>query len=168
MVILNGSDEDVELMLIKMESRAARAKADKKDKKSKKNKASATVTSFQAATDEQPEIANSSSSASSSKLLKNVVPSAVTATIVPTAAVASSAAGSSKMLSGNVKPFMKREAANPADHLTDPAIKKLRGNSFNVAADPKATEVYKSLFTSHKSEQEQTRAHWVTYNPFYN
>ncbi|XP_045482491.1 replication termination factor 2 [Harmonia axyridis] len=39
---------------------------------------------------------------------------------------------------------------------------------YSVATDPQATDVYKSLFTSHKSEKEQNRAHWVTYNPFYN
>ncbi|XP_050312980.1 replication termination factor 2 [Anthonomus grandis grandis] len=39
---------------------------------------------------------------------------------------------------------------------------------YSIADDQKASDVYKSLFTSHKSEKEQDRAHWVTYNPFYN
>ncbi|XP_060531363.1 replication termination factor 2 [Cylas formicarius] len=39
---------------------------------------------------------------------------------------------------------------------------------YSIAKDKKATDVYKSIFTSHKSEKEQDRAHWVTYNPFYN
>jgi len=39
---------------------------------------------------------------------------------------------------------------------------------YSIAKDPKASEVYKSLFTSHASEANQTRAHWITYNPFYN
>ncbi|TMW43822.1 hypothetical protein DOY81_011097 [Sarcophaga bullata] len=51
--------------------------------------------------------------------------------------------------------------------LEDPDLKRLK-TDYSVAKDPKASDVYKSLFTSHKSEKEQTRAHWVTYNPFYN
>lgn len=45
--------------------------------------------------------------------------------------------------------------------------KKMKSN-YSVAKDPQASDVYKSLFTTHKSEKEQNRAHWVTYNPFYN
>lgn len=65
-----------------------------------------------------------------------------------------------------VKPFLKREAQT--DALIDPAIKKLKDGVFSVAEDKSKSEVYKSLFTTHKSEQDQSRAHWVTYNPFYN
>lgn len=39
---------------------------------------------------------------------------------------------------------------------------------YSVAKDPQVSDVYKSIFTSHKSEKEQNRAHWITYNPFYN
>ncbi|XP_033199623.1 replication termination factor 2 [Bombus vosnesenskii] len=49
----------------------------------------------------------------------------------------------------------------------DPAYKKVKDN-YSVAKDPKASEVFKSIFTTHKSAAEQDRAHWVTYNPFYN
>ncbi|KAG7200044.1 hypothetical protein KM043_000495 [Ampulex compressa] len=49
----------------------------------------------------------------------------------------------------------------------DPAYKKAK-DDYSVAKDPKASEVFKSIFTSHKSAEEQTRAHWITYNPFYN
>lgn len=45
--------------------------------------------------------------------------------------------------------------------------KKIKAD-YSVAKDPNASDVYKSLFTSHKSEKEQGRAHWITYNPFYN
>ncbi|KYN11696.1 PREDICTED: protein RTF2 homolog [Trachymyrmex cornetzi] len=49
----------------------------------------------------------------------------------------------------------------------DPAYKKAKSD-YSVAKDPKASEVFKSIFTTHKSATEQDRAHWVTYNPFYN
>jgi len=51
--------------------------------------------------------------------------------------------------------------------MQDPEMKRLKSD-FSVAKDPKASDVYKSLFTSHKTEKDQERAHWVTYNPFYN
>ncbi|XP_076284265.1 replication termination factor 2 [Lasioglossum baleicum] len=56
---------------------------------------------------------------------------------------------------------------NNRSEAEDPAYKKVKDN-YSVAKDPKATEVFKSLFTSHKSAAEQDRAHWITYNPFYN
>ncbi|KAF2899654.1 hypothetical protein ILUMI_06514 [Ignelater luminosus] len=46
-------------------------------------------------------------------------------------------------------------------------VKKVK-RDYSVAKDPQASDVYKSLFTSHRSEQQQNRAHWITYNPFYN
>ncbi|CAL7949830.1 unnamed protein product [Xylocopa violacea] len=49
----------------------------------------------------------------------------------------------------------------------DPAYKKVKDN-YSVAKDPKASEVFKSIFTTHKSAATQDRAHWITYNPFYN
>ncbi|RZC36006.1 RTF2 -like, partial [Asbolus verrucosus] len=32
--------------------------------------------------------------------------------------------------------------------------------SYSVAKDPKVTDVYKSIFTTHESEKQQNRAHW--------
>ncbi|XP_031784472.1 replication termination factor 2 [Nasonia vitripennis] len=49
----------------------------------------------------------------------------------------------------------------------DPAYKKAK-EDYSVAQDPNASEVLKSIFTTHKTAAQQTRAHWVTYNPFYN
>jgi len=137
-VILNGNDQEVDLMRSKMEARTARQKAAKKDKKSKKQ-ATATIVSEQI---EQQCIPSTSDKS-------EVLPSKLSV--------------SSKVLH---KPFLKREA--PCNTMIDPAIKKLKDGSFSVAEDKSKSEVYKSLFTSHKSEQDQSRAHWVTYNPFYN
>lgn len=123
-----------------MEARTARQKAAKKDKKSKKQ-IEATVVSQQ--TDEQPVATTSDKS--------DVLPSK---------------SNVNSKVQHSVKPFLKREAPN--DALIDPAIKKLKDGVFSVAEDKSKSEVYKSLFTTHKSEQDQSRAHWVTYNPFYN
>jgi len=51
--------------------------------------------------------------------------------------------------------------------LEDPIYKKAK-LSHSIAKDQTATNVYKSLFTSHDDDKNQTRAHWITYNPFYN
>lgn len=51
--------------------------------------------------------------------------------------------------------------------LEDPAFEKVKSN-YSVAKDPAASEVYKSLFTTHEKAKKQTKAHWITYNPFYN
>lgn len=56
---------------------------------------------------------------------------------------------------------------NNQSEADDPAYKKAKSD-YSVAKDPKASEVFKSIFTTHKSATAQDRAHWVTYNPFYN
>lgn len=51
--------------------------------------------------------------------------------------------------------------------LEDPAMAKTKA-SYSVAKDPNASDVFKSLFTTHDKAVNQTKGHWVTYNPFYN
>ncbi|XP_037085684.1 replication termination factor 2-like [Pollicipes pollicipes] len=51
--------------------------------------------------------------------------------------------------------------------LLDPAFAKAAA-TYSVAKDSQKTEVYKSLFTSHKSAKTRETAHWVTYNPLFN
>lgn len=144
-IILNGNEEDVDLMRVKMDARVARRKNLKKDKKSK---ATSTVTSESGpttspiATSSNNESETNSESVSANKFTKEV-------------------RVSSKLIANP----MKRKEKNT--NYDDPAFKKSK-DDYSVAKDPKATDVYKSLFTSHQSEQSQTRAHWVTYNPFYN
>jgi len=36
-----------------------------------------------------------------------------------------------------------------------------------IQDDPQATDVFKSLFNTHKTAKQQQHAHWVTYNPQY-
>lgn len=66
-----------------------------------------------------------------------------------------------------VKPSLAALKREIITDRIDPNCKKAK-KDYSVADDPKATEVYKSIFTSHESEQSQDRAHWITYNPFYN
>lgn len=162
-VILNGSDEEIDGLRVRMEARQARLKADKKAK-SEAKKRSKTAS-------EQLVSVESSATTVSVEPVSDValpqVPQNETVKLPSKSKLTPSAASSSKLLVGGSfksNPGDKRAAT---DKMNDPAFKKSR-ESYQVAADPRASEVFKSLFTSHKSHEKQTRAHWVTYNPFYN
>ncbi|KAM0731589.1 Replication termination factor 2 [Formica fusca] len=72
-----------------------------------------------------------------------------------------------------LKKKMKKEdkvipkLSNDQSEANDPAYRKAKSD-YSIAKDPKASEVFKSIFTTHKSAADQDRAHWITYNPFYN
>lgn len=174
-VILNGTDTEMEEMATKIELRAARRKASKKNKKeSKKQSAtvtSATVTAATAAVSlinvkEEP---NTKALPVSAPELQPIVSTKIIKTEIIKCERDSVKKEEKPGPSGASKTqkTIKRTAAKEA--LLDPAMKKLKDTSdYTVAKDPKATDVYKSLFTSHESAHTQDRAHWVTYNPFYN
>lgn len=148
-VILNGNEEDVDSMRTRMESRVARIKAEKKDKKNKlkaEQPAASTVTS-----------SSTSQEASSSGATSSV----------PTVKKEPGFSKSSLIMTPSASNAQKREIITDVINGADPNCKRAK-KDYSVAKDPKATEVYKSLFTSHESEQTQERAFWVTYNPFYN
>ncbi|KAK3908618.1 Replication termination factor 2 [Frankliniella fusca] len=171
-VILNGTEEEIDGLRVRMEARQARLRAEKKAKSEAKKK------SKLASGDS---VEPSSSAAVMVTLSESAQPAPLEANIklptkpklVPAAAACSSklpaaaAACSSKLHIGNSAKSNSGEKRAATDKMNDPAFKKSR-ESYHVAADPKASEVFKSLFTSHKSHEKQTRAHWVTYNPFYN
>ena len=75
-----------------------------------------------------------------------------------------------EQLESKKKKIKKEEVASCSKlpiQIQDAAYNKTK-EDYSVAKDPKASEVFKSIFTSHQSAADQTRAHWVTYNPFYN
>uniref|UniRef100_A0AAG5DR62 Replication termination factor 2 n=1 Tax=Anopheles atroparvus TaxID=41427 RepID=A0AAG5DR62_ANOAO len=151
-VVLNGSEEDVEQMRSRMEVRAARVKMEKKSKAEKKAKTKDMMPTTTVTSAEASESAGASCSGLTNKPL------------IPTASKAYGE-GSSK---GSIKPSVPNKRALISDRIgEDPVFKKSK-DDYSVAKDPKASDVYKSLFTSHDSEKDQKRAHWVTYNPFYN
>lgn len=169
-IILNGTDEEMELMATKLETRIARRKADKKSKKESKKKVSSTVTSETATNANEAGIKTEIKDTNVANDLKPIVTTKIIRTefinYERNSSKADSVAGPSKIDKNQMK-TMKRSAAK--ETILDSALKKLKeSSSSSVADDPKASAVYKSLFTSHKSAQQQDRAHWVTYNPFYN
>ncbi|XP_034472100.1 replication termination factor 2 [Drosophila innubila] len=135
-IVLNGNEEDLELMKVKCEMRAAKRKSAKKDKKESKK----TETSVKSD------------------------PAAETTETVPTTVKEEQPSSSS---SHKLKALANPKRLGAVNAMQDPEMKRLK-TDFSVAKDPKASDVYKSLFTSHKTDKEQERAHWITYNPFYN
>lgn len=172
-VILNGTEEEIEQMRSKMEARNALAKSVKKAKSDKKNKSStpsATVTSSEVSA--SVEVTSSSTgSIIGGNSFKGTVESTDAGSSrlsdkkQESSSAKSNGDGSSK---GSSKPIIPNKRALISDKIgEDPVFKKSK-DGYSVAKDPKASAVYKSIFTSHESEKVQKRAHWVTYNPFYN
>lgn len=73
---------------------------------------------------------------------------------------------------------VKFDASTKSMPTTKPATTAMRSginrngvksqDTSSIATDSSKTEVFKSLFTSHKTYTDQPKAHWVTYNPLYN
>lgn len=182
-VTLNGNEEEVDRMTVKMEARSARRKADKKSK-SKKNVTVTTATSESVVvktevTEERRSSSNSSGENDGDMLKPEVCTKIIKTELIKTekdlkvVSKIGEKPGTSTSLGKKPNPSISQQSlkrnADTKDALLDPEMKKLKeGGAFSVASDPKASSVYKSLFTSHESAQQQDRAHWVTYNPFYN
>lgn len=150
-VLLNPTnDEEVEMLQAKIEMRSAKKKSCKKDKKEKKQLESNGVNN-----------SNECENPSTSK--------AAVATTEPISDVTAKPKAELNRVNGSKTKIVAhpKRLGITKGSLEDPDIKRLK-TDYSVAKDPKASDVYKSLFTSHKSEKDQERAHWVTYNPFYN
>lgn len=48
------------------------------------------------------------------------------------------------------------------------ALSAKASKDYSINKDPNASEVYKSLFTTHETAKNRPKAHWVTFNPCYN
>ncbi|XP_062132893.1 replication termination factor 2 [Drosophila sulfurigaster albostrigata] len=141
-IVLNGNEEDLEMMKVKAEMRSAKRKSSKKDKKKDKNSETGVKT-------------------------ETVVEASETATCSSIKVEKPKDEKPSSSNSSKVKVIANPKRLGAVNAMQDPELKRLK-TDFSVAKDPKASDVYKSLFTSHKTDKEQERAHWITYNPFYN
>ncbi|XP_050680697.1 replication termination factor 2 [Leptidea sinapis] len=153
-VVINGNEEDI----VKLQERMAERVASRKTKKIKAEKIENVET-------KETELSVPSGDASNIKV-KAEEPTASCSQVkkeADTIPLSLPKFNPNKQPRGFLGPT-KRAFPNG---LGDPSYKKSK-KDYSVAKDPQSSEVYKSLFTSHKNEQEQQRAHWVTYNPFYN
>jgi len=146
LIVINpDSKEEAELMLEKMQARRAKAKAAKAAKKAAgKRKAS------------DEEELGSSSSSKAAALMPPPPPSTSTATTTKAPQQQPSKATNGK-------------ESSSSDGKTKAA--KANGSKAKAASvqnDPTKSEVYKSLFSSHKSAVNKPKGHWVTFDPRYN
>lgn len=153
-VILNASGKDLDLMVTQLEARTARLKAEKKAAKKEGKIKQAPVR-----TDDKD---SSKKSDDAGTKLEQKQESKTELGSQKDLAVANKSKPHGK--NGIAE---KRSATVTSSDIPNPAFKKTKGD-YSVAKDPNATDVFKSLFTSHQNAKDQTRAHWVTYNPFYN
>ncbi|XP_049873979.1 replication termination factor 2 [Pectinophora gossypiella] len=159
-IVLNGTEEDITLLQEKMAVRVASRKSGKKSKdktekievkaepSTPRTPATSTVTSADVENVKEEPVAGSSQVKKEMDTIPLSLPKF----------------NPNKQARGH---FGSSKRAYPTQLADDPSYKKTK-KDYSVAKDPQTSEVYKSLFTSHKSEQKQERAHWVTYNPFYN
>lgn len=148
-VVLNASGEDVDLMVTRLEARTARFKAEKKAAK-KEGKIK-----------QEPVVADNKDSSKPSSVVNTTK---IGQKIITEPGPKDTTAPNKSKLPAKNGVAEKRSAST---EIPNPDFKKTKGD-YSVANDPNATDVFKSLFTSHQNAKEQTRAHWVTYNPFYN
>ncbi|KAI8438037.1 hypothetical protein MSG28_010689 [Choristoneura fumiferana] len=168
-VVLNGTEDDIELLKVKMATRLA-------NRKTKKSKAEKAI-KIETVTSASSTITNSTSTGTSEEQSES--------TIKKSEIKIEPEAGSSQAFKKEIETIplslpkynpnkvprghfgSNKRAFGSNDLIQDPSYKKTK-KDYSIAKDPQSSEVYKSLFTSHTSDQNQQRAHWVTYNPFYN
>ena len=164
MVVLNGTEEDIEKMKEKMAVRVSSRKSSKKSKKVEiKIEPSTPVASTSA---DVVTITDESKQANGVKEEPEAGPSSSNAVKkeIETIPLSLPKYNPNKQARGH---FGSSKRAHTTELAQDPSYKKTK-KDYSVAKDPQTSEVYKSLFTSHRTEKDQNRAHWVTYNPFYN
>nr|XP_023021105.1 protein RTF2 homolog [Leptinotarsa decemlineata] len=139
-VIINGTDEDLELMKNRMNIRR------QKNKKNKEKKIKVE--------DTNEDMSSEPTTSKGVKRHSNFI----------------KIEDSSKKCKSSAEPSTLSKIGNVVSVGTVTKAEELRKmkSDYSVAKDKQASSVYKSLFTSHQSEKDQGRAHWVTYNPFYN
>lgn len=147
-VVLNGSDEDVDELKKIMEKRRLQAKLDKKAKKAQKHKTSEEPTTSEV---------NGEPSSKQSKV----------ETVSSSAMSNATASTSGQLTNGHFdkKSKLPNGSLSSNSKLTNG---KSGEKSSSIQKDSNATDTYKSLFTTSKKAKNQQSAHWVTFNPFYN
>lgn len=159
-IIINGTDEEITELRVKMVERRRVAKLEKKKKKcesavepeAKKIKVESNEAKDSTVPNGDSPLLNGSSKNGKKEIDEKVK-------IEPaTSSPGTSGVSSAKQKNG------KKDAVESGKYAAMP--EKAR-KSYSIAKDPSATEAYKSLFTSHSSAKNQDKAHWVTHNPLY-
>ncbi|CAG2054017.1 unnamed protein product, partial [Timema podura] len=156
-IIMNAEGDDLELMKTRLEARQARLRAEKKNKCEAKRRNKIAEQPIETAVSESNNSTETNKPGDTSQMNECNASTKKGASTVSVKAI-------SKLIGNKSEMAAKRPSHGD---ISDPQFKKTKG-SYSVSSDPRATEVFKSLFTTHKRARDQTKAHWVTYNPFYN
>jgi hypothetical protein len=169
-IIMNGTDEELESLQKKMHDRRRLAKLEKKKKKcesaagpdAKKVKIEPVECNDNSLSNDHS--SHSDGSNDDKKSTKSLVkvktePGMCSAStsgvnVITTKVVNGKKSGA--ITNGNAK--VKR---------TNVVLPEKAQEKYSIAKDPSASEAFKSLFTSHSSAINQDKAHWVTHNPLY-
>lgn len=153
-IIINGSEEDLEVMKANMSERRQKAKL---EKKSKKSKTSSTVTTSNGIPNSEP-----STSTLDRKIAFKHPGEAETSVPSKKQKVDSrpqfnGAAGTSS------KDQERSKGKQPKINMSLPKLSKYK----TVAEDPSASKTFKSLFaSSHKDRPEHLKSNWVAYHAY--
>ena len=182
LVVLNPEEEELDLMNSKMIARRARVKAEKKAaKEAKKNKQSefktpAAVPTTSAKMDKIPSDFFDEPAAKKSKTDEKAYTDQQPKKTSDKSKIKSSKQSSTGGPSNTFNKFAEQarvereDAARPVKDKTNVKNKvadlsKLVGGSIQ---EGQGSEVYKSLFSSHKNAINQPKGNWVTFDPRYN
>ncbi|CAH2049919.1 unnamed protein product, partial [Iphiclides podalirius] len=163
-IVLNGNEEDNELLKAKMAIRVASRK-NKKIKAGKPEKEDAA--NIETVTSQNPKeevIPTTSGTEIKKEIVQEPGSSQAVKKEMDTIPLSLPKYNPNKQPRGH---FGSSKRAFPTGLVEDPSYKKTK-KDYSIAKDPQSSEVYKSIFTSHQNDKNQQRAHWVTYNPFYN
>ncbi|GFS44767.1 replication termination factor 2 [Nephila pilipes] len=154
-IVINGTDEELEVLREKMTERRRLAKLAKK-----KKRAVATVTSDESF---EKKIKLESGEPSTSSQTMPDVKSINDETQLN--GKMNQNADSKLAIVRSVKSDVLQNGKSSSK--TAVILPEKAQKSYSIAKDPKASAAYKSLFTSHKNAQKQEKAHWITHNPLY-
>lgn len=143
-VLINGTEEDIQLMTERMNKRREAAKLEKKAKKAEKKKS------------DIPTSEDAGCSGSKLPCLSN--------------GISVNGSGKSKLINGSKKcDSTNTSTAVASGSGTSSSMKTLSKEKTLTALqkDPKSSNVYKSLFTSSEECKKKPEQHWITYNPLY-
>ncbi|OWF52009.1 protein RTF2 homolog [Mizuhopecten yessoensis] len=145
-VILNGTEEEIDELYKRMEAKRLQAKLDKKSKKAQKHKA--------------PEAAAGSASQETESATSSKV-SRIEPSSSQNGLTNGTSSHTSKLTNGKVDYKSRHMNGKTEDS------KKPKPNG-SIQDNPNASTVFKSLFTTSHKAKNQQNAHWVTFNPQYN
>lgn len=151
-VVINGSEEDLQMMKINMAERRQKAKLEKKTKKSKSSSITTSTSTSVPHSDPSTSKVNGCKHTTTDD---DQVPSKKQK--IDSKPQMNGAAGTSSKLEG------KGKGKQPKINMSIPSLPKYK----TVAEDPSASKVYKSLFaSSNKDRPDHLKSNWVAYHAY--